>query len=734
MGDQAAREVPPIPEDIDPPPETQEGGAGGGNTNDGRNDGIPEYPEEDEASWEQKAIVRAIKEQINIQSGAAARAEQWRRRLRQLTAEFLKKNPNALKIMGLIFTADSTLRWAAGNEVADMFYIRSNDKEGLGFVQARQLARDKWRAELFKILGNDWTTQEVQDALKAAQSGVPTAELEGKAKEIREFLKNMHEQYVEPSNSDIGFLPDYFPRLLNLLEIMNDPAAFIQLVLVSDLEANPKLNVEEARARIKRVVDRLVKYQQMIEDEDIDPDNDIINPGAAVEAALSLTANVNPTVLQDMGYVQEPEVALLNYIDNMTKRVEWNTHTRTKDGKDRLQNLLEDLPKKNRESAEAVINAYLGNTTHLSPFWRKANSYLQAMNIVTLLPFAVFASIPDFAGAIVQTKEWNGFQMFAKEIVNQIENREAAKRLANDIGVVMPEAAANAWMSQLDSDMLDPTVRRATDKFFQWTGLTALTTFSREVASGMAKRFLLEHANHPTARSDRYLRQLGVTYAEVRQWEENDFSFDGPEGPAIKAALQRFVESSVLRPNSAERPVWASDPRFALIWQLKSFIYAFNKVILTGLEREVAHRFLNGEGVASSLGPLLLITMASFMPMAALGLELREWAKVGLSYTLPGIEGSLKYLRSDRMDWGTYFGELFQRAGLDGPLGLITMAQRSSDYGGSALASLAGPTAELVEVAITDGPYDAWAQRRNSPQELTGNIVGAAAFARALVR
>ena len=390
-----------------------------------------------------------------------------------------------------------------------------------------------------------------------------------------------------------------------------------------------------------------------------------------------------------------------------------------------------------RANAESVINAYVGNVTHLSPFWRKTNSYLATLNLVTLLPFATLASIPDFAGAIVQTKEFNGFGMMLKQIVSTIEDKEAAKRLANDIGVVMPEAAANAWMSQADSDMLDPTARMATDKFFKWTGLSGLTNLSREFASGMGKRFLIEHANNPSERSERYLSQLGVTYDQVRRWESSDFSFEGEDGQAVKEALQRFVESSVLRPNAAERPIWASDPRFALIWQMKSFVYAFNSVILTGIEREGYMRFLEGKGGARglvpALAPIMLLTLATFMPLAALGLELREYAKVGLSYAIPGIDGSLKYLRTDQMDYGTYFAELFGRAGLDGPLGLITMAQRSGDWGGSSLATLLGPTAELVDKVIQDGPFDGAYTRMNSPQEVAGTVLGIGAIARTLL-
>ena len=699
---------------------------GGGSGNDGYDGPPPQLPVPDEPSWEQKALVIALKNQINIQSGAQARAEAWRRKFEKWQKAFLENNPHATAILGIIRTADGMLRMTAGDTFADMFYVRSNTRSGLGFVQARQLARDKWRAGLFDAIGTDWTTKEVEDALIEAQDRTPTSELKGKAKAIREYLEKMHREYVEPSNSDIGFRENYFPVLLSLPEIANDPKAFVDLVM--------QYNPEASRKDIEKTVARLGKYQRIIEsDQDVPSDLDALNPAAAVEKSIQLTKNIPLDVLANLKFVQSPEVALMSYVDNITKRVEWNRATKGADGKDKVGPALAAMTKAQRANAESVLNAYVGNVTHLSPFWRKTNSYLATLNLVTLLPFATLASIPDFAGAVVQTREFNGFGMALKQIMSTIQDKEAAKRLANDIGVVMPEAAANAWMSQADSDMLDPTARMATDKFFKWTGLSGLTNLSREFASGMGKRFLIEHANNPSERSERYLSQLGVTYDQVRRWEANDFSFDGQDGQAVKEALQRFVESSVLRPNAAERPIWASDPRFALIWQMKSFIYAFNSVILTGLEREGFMRFLEGKGMVPAMAPLLLITLAAFMPLAALGLELREYAKVGLSYAIPGIDGSLKYLRTDQMDYGTYFIELFGRAGLDGPLGLITMAQRSGDWGGSSLATILGPTAELVDKVIQDGPFDGAYTRMNSPQEAAGTILGIGAIARTLL-
>ena len=713
-------------EEVADEPAASAGGSGdGGNTPPPR-----DIPEPNEPSWEQKAVVQAIRNEIIAQTGHQARAEQWRRKMEQWQKQFLENNPHASQILGIVRTADGMLRMVAGDEVADMFYIRSNTKSGLGFVQARQLARDEWRGGLFDVLGKDWTTDEVQNALREAQGGTPTAELQNpKAKAIREYLERLHKEYVSPSNSDIGFRENYFPVLLELSEIANDPQLFTQLIIEEEARQGIKTN----RQALRRNVAALVEQQRRL-DEGAKPDKgNPLDPGAVVEATIELTKNINPSVLRDTVFLQDPEVALMTYIDNITKRVEWNRATKDANGVDKLQPLLDDLGPVAKENVESVLNAYLGNVTHLSPFWRKTNSYIATMNLVTLLPFATLASLPDFAGSIVQTKEFKGFGMFMKEVVNQIQDQEAAKRLANDVGVVMPEAAANAWMSQADSDMLDPTARMATDKFFKWTGLNALTNISRQFATGMGRQFLIEHAYHPTKRSARYLEQLGVTAEQVKAWNDGGQTFTNEEGQAVRQAITRFVESSVLRPNAGERPIWASDPRFALVWQLKSFIYAFNKVILEGVLREGRTRFMEGDPLLRAMAPLLILTMAAFMPLAALGLELREYAKVGLSYALPGMDGSLKYLRSDKMDYGTYFGELFSRAGLDGPIGMLTMAQRSGDWGGSALATLLGPTAELTDKILRSGPIDGVSSRMDSPQDQAGVLLGIGAVARTVL-
>lgn len=179
-------------------------------------------------------------------------------------------------------------------------------------------------------------------------------------------------------------------------------------------------------------------------------------------------------------------------------------------------------------------------------------------------------------------------------------------------------------------------------------------------------------------------------------------------------ALQRFVESSTLRPNAAERPLWASDPRWTLAWQLKGFVYSYGKVMLAGAKRESLARLEGASAkdvntyaaLTGAAGVFALMGIAT-MPLAMLGMELREYAKFGLAWAIPGIDHNAKnYFRTDDMSTGQYFWAAFDRSFAAGPATIASQAMQAADWGRGvtgAAAVVAGPTAETVNRIFTDG-------------------------------
>jgi hypothetical protein len=154
--------------------------------------------------------------------------------------------------------------------------------------------------------------------------------------------------------------------------------------------------------------------------------------------------------------------------------------------------------------------------------------------------------------------------------------------------------------------------------------------------------------------------------------------------------------------------MWASDPHYALIWQLKGYFYSYGKVILGGMFTEAETRLKEQnigtpwQRVGSAAG-LLALTAVATMPLAMLGMELREYAKFGLAAILPFVEADQRYFRTDRMDWSEYLGTAFERSNFSGPFGLATSASTAANFGDSPLFTLLGPTTETIDTAMTNG-------------------------------
>ena len=118
-------------------------------------------------------------------------------------------------------------------------------------LKASSLQMAQWETQITNILGEDWSTQENQAALTRAQSSDPTASLTGKAKALREFLESVHSDYISLApNTNIGFRRDYWPVVLNLEEIAQNPEPFIELI--------ERANPNQDKALIRKAVAGIV--------------------------------------------------------------------------------------------------------------------------------------------------------------------------------------------------------------------------------------------------------------------------------------------------------------------------------------------------------------------------------------------------------------------------------------------------------------------------------------------
>lgn len=664
--------------------------------------------------FEQKIIVRKMAEASEKQNPGFVRAIQ-RPIIKMIRSK--KFDP----VYNFLFTSDSRLRKYAGDKVADMFYGRAQDSKGkgktrLGILKATALEVNKLSNDLEDAIGFKLDSAEARAALDEAFSETATADLQSEqAKAIRAFFESVYDDYIEPSNTDIGRQENYAPRVLKLSEIHHNPEAFIQLIA----EANPDENI----AAIKQAVDNLVAYQQhIIDDRPIVVKG--VDPAKDIEKALTLTRGVTRDKLKEKGYLEDSDVSALRYINHIVKRVEFNRHSKDSAGNSILDEEFAKLNPTQKEQAKSVIDSYFGYNQKPIPDWlRTVNSVGSVVQITALLGMAVIGSLPELAGPVIASKEFSAVSRGMKEIINTIRDRKEAERLARDLGLVTSSSINSALLSQTELDWMGEGARKFTDGFFRVTMLDQYTKFTRYFAMNMGIKFMAEHSNPDTQKafSKRYLKELGITAEDFQAWEKSGRDFNTPEGKKVRTGIQRFVESSTLRPNAAERPVWASDPRYALVWQLKGFFYSYSKVIFAGVRREAQNRLegasaKDGSAYAAMTGAAGIFALMGIatLPLAMAGMELREYAKTGLAWAIPGIDNDKNYFRTDDMSWSQYLGAAMDRAF---PLGVVAIGQQmvqASDWGRGPLGALAvgaGPTAETLERMFSEGPSSTFKNR-----------------------
>jgi hypothetical protein len=655
------------------------------------------YPKKSQNWTRARSMAQNVELKLMQTPGAEVKITQWRKSLKS----FFNQHRG---LMSVVFTVDGQLR-GISSKLADMFYIQAQ-KTGtggnIGFLRSYYTQFRTFQNSFEKQIG-DISDPKVQRALREAASDTQTSLLSGKAQRVRKFLEDVHKNYIAPSQSGytepadrIEFQENYFPVMLDLMATANNSAAFVNLVMQYNPDADRK-TIENALARI-------VKYNQAVING-VEIETDGVDPAAGRTNARQLTSGVPIQVLQEAGFLKDPDVALTTYLRQIAKRIEFNKATKDLEGNSRLLPMLNALPANDRAFAEKAIAVYLGHQSQeISPWLRQVNSWGQFIQFVTILPFSTIASFPELAGPILNFKGLSGFQSAFQEMRSQFvqTDREAAVRFARDIGITSSESMATAWVSEADLDYMDPVARDWSDKFFKAIGLDFFTRFTREFAAGMAQRFLREHAFHPTADSSRYLADLGVTADEVKSYFNNQLDITSPQAINVKRAAQKFVESSVLRPNAAERPMWASDPRFSLIWQLKGYFYAFYKVIIKGAMNEARSRADSGAGL-TAVGGVFALAAVAFVPLAMASMEAREWAKFGLSEILPFTPEGKDYFRSDNMDWGQYAFEVFDRTGFLGPWTMGSMMHQNAEWDRSPLIPLLGPSVETLDTILRDG-------------------------------
>ena len=666
---------------------------------------------------------------------------QMKKTLRTITESEMAKDVTDFTYR-ILAPADNYLR-RISPELGRALYSRSQTLEALGFFNKHPLIQYSNINKFYDIfnLTSEPTDADLtridevtRDAERlAAGTALQNPENRAQAQAVLDFFDDFW-SYVSNKDPELAKFKrlNFFTRQFDMALLENDPAARSRLVDV--LEKN---NPTTDRNILEDAVEKMIRYNENTDGvADVANDNlqDISIGMQKERAEFFSNINDNSELRDDPNGEPDllipPHQAIRKYVSEVVKKTEYRDSVQVtvtaedaaKDPKkfkagqqlkgaeatEVLLNRIED-PKK-RSHARKAVQAMLGRAGMDMPGWlRTTQSYLLMLNAVTYLSFAAIASLPDLAGPTLRSKEMFLFsKTFNSEMRNYFSNRKEMEAFARDVGVVTFDSVAHMYINAAEMGYMTENTKFYTQQFFKYTGLEFYTRFTRVFAAGMGKQFLIKHANDSSAKSQEYLSELGVTAADVKAVQADDFNFETEAGQRVQLAIGRFVEESIVRPNAAERPVWASNPYFALVFQLKSFFYAYGKNIVGGVIRNTQSTFRRDGKISTAAMPAVFAA-TSLLPLAVAGMELRELMKFLFSPITGAVDFNDKTdafafdsrkFRNNNMSNSEYLIEAVDRSGALGAFTMLFPMMEAGRFGDEFYTPLLGPTVQRFEDII----------------------------------
>ena len=341
----------------------------------------------------------------------------------------------------------------------------------------------------------------------------------------------------------------------------------------------------------------------------------------------------------------------------------------------------------------------------INPKFRTFSSVMMVVQNLAVLPLATLTSLVDPVGIAARSQDMNAtmaaLRVGADEIARAIKGivgndpkaqRSELRKLAEGMGTIEDHLTNEALEWEFGSTYLSPRLKAVNEFFFKAIGLTQWTRLTRIMALAGGKEFIKRHVQRPNKHSERFLKQLGITNDDVRFDNNGNLIIlsrterEGTKGQRlskeeiarddrVRNALNRFVDEAILRPTAANRPTWASDPNYMLVFHLKSFMFTFHDRLLRRAFTEAEY---------GNMAPLVL--MSAFIPGMLFADLLRDLIRFGL-------DGNPR-----KAHWGLddHLWSATQRSGLTGIGQLLVDARQDIQFGGIGYESLAGPTADGI--------------------------------------
>lgn len=334
------------------------------------------------------------------------------------------------------------------------------------------------------------------------------------------------------------------------------------------------------------------------------------------------------------------------------------------------------------------------------------------MNVLTL-PLAVIVSLSEAFIPLLRAPAIAYLKSIPAAINHSVREtvRVVFKKVPMAEGTKALEELGLGTKSALHrlSNMFAGDTTAISNAFFKVTMLHAWTQFTRVIANETGKEMIKGHLkaiagnSRNSAKYIRELNELGIDYKKGIEWLNSGANEHEGFGNVIRRGGLRFTNEVIMNPNSANTPMWHSNPHLAIFKQLKGFQTVFGNTVVKRMARELFQR-----GVANSIQQAtkyaIVVGMMTYTAMLA-------------NEAKDTIRGTKRKGETDGEKWH----RAFMSTGFTGAIQFGLDSASRSTYG-SPVETIAGPTVSKVS-ELVKASYKLYQGNKKPAAELAASLV-----------
>lgn len=557
------------------------------------------------------------------------------------------------------------------NELADAFYRPPGaESAGLPFMQRRAQQVGQKLNRIQDILKGTTAAQrreaiENLQAMRAPSSPLEKA-LVDNFKQLHEYMVSKGVKRFEPSKEKgkkgtwkpLGFIENYFPRVWDKATIREKQDDFIAAL-------TPYIGEQQARETVAAIVNSdgsleltenehslgFTPFAASVQNRSFD----FINESNAGEFTKFMSKDLSNTLTT---YVQRA-VHRAEYASEFGNAGEVITEKLAEAAKQGASKAELDMAKK----AVMALEGTMGYD--FNPKLKEVMGAVISMENIILLPLSLFTNFVDPLGVALRSNDMKeagkAFMYGIKGLVDGIRRKgpDEKTEMARTLGLIDEQNMLDAMGQAYNSAHMGKALQRVNSTFFKLNGMEMWNQRMRTAAMVAGQRFIIKNVDNK-----RYMEELGLTKNDVFENPDGTLAITKDQIQAaaknklgegdlaeiekrVQAAIFKFVDGAVLRPNAAHRPIWGSDPRFQLIFHLKQFTYSFQEVILKRVKSEMQ----NGNAMPA----MVLLSYVPFM----IASDLLKGSLTGSINSTSSVTGFLSHAvaRSGILGTGTFVSD-----------------------------------------------------------------------------